>query len=205
MDSGTGDGASGARAVEPQATGRAEKRDQIVAAARELFLAHGYGCTTMDAVARAAPVSKRTLYNHFESKQALFLAVLRISWANLSEAPPVRPEDDVRDTLRGYVARLEEHWRHPDVMPFLRLLIAEGTRVPELADLYYQAGKAPAVAELAGYFEGKADALGLSAEARAVQFLGMIKEALFWPQVLGFPPAKDRDAVVDAAIARVVG
>ncbi|MFC3694562.1 TetR/AcrR family transcriptional regulator [Chenggangzhangella methanolivorans] len=188
----------------PTGPGRASKRDQIVAAARELFLAHGYGATSMDAVARDAPVSKRTLYNHFESKQALFLAVLRISWANLSEAPPVRPEDDVRDTLRGYVARLEEHWRHPDVLPFLRLLIAEGTRFPELSDIYYQAGKAPAVAELTGYFEGKADALGLTAEARAVQFLGMVKEALFWPRVLGFPPAKDRDAVVDAAIARLV-
>ena len=204
MTASQGDEKRGDPAGEPPASGRADKRAQIVAAAREQFLAQGYGATSMDAVARAAPVSKRTLYNHFESKQALFLAVLRISWANLGEAPAVGCSDDVRETLRGYVGRLEAHWRHPDVLPFLRLLIAEGTRFPELSDLYYQAGKAPAVKELAGYFEGKPDALGLSAEARAMQFLGMIKEALFWPQVLGFPPATDREAVIDAAISRIL-
>lgn len=185
--------------------GRPGKRKQIVAAARELFLAQGYGATSMDAVARAAPVSKRTLYNHFDGKQALFLAVLRDSWTDLSEAPAIGAGGDVRETLRRYVARLESHWRHPDVVPFLRLLIAEGARFPELSEIYYQAGKAPAVAELARYFEGKADPLGLSAEARAIQFLGMIKEALFWPKVLGFPVSGDRDALVEAAIARILG
>lgn len=205
MDVDDGESGRDGPVAEPQGPGRADKRAQIVAAARELFLAQGYGATSMDAVARAAPVSKRTLYNHFESKQALFLAVLRSSWETLAEGPSVGAGDDVRETLRRYVARLEAHWRHPDVLPFLRLLIAEGMRFSELSDIYYRAGKAPAVAELAGYFDGKADALGLSAEARAVQFLGMIKEALFWPRVLGFPAAKDRDAVIDAAISRILG
>lgn len=193
---------------EPEAAdapgGRADKPRQIVAAARELFLSQGYGATSMDAVARAAPVSKRTLYNHFESKEALFAAVLRSAWGTLTDAPTVLVEGDVRATLRRYVERLAAHWREPDVIPFLRLLICEGARFPELADVYYKAGKAPAVKELASYLEGVDDRLALDAETRAAQFLGMIKEALFWPEVLGFPAAKNPEAVIEAAIGRIL-
>lgn len=52
------------------------KRDAIVRAAVEEFRASGYEATSMDRIAEAAGVSKRTVYNHFPSKEALFSMIL---------------------------------------------------------------------------------------------------------------------------------
>lgn len=53
------------------------KRAAIVDAAIEAFLASGYDATSMDRIAAHAGVSKRTVYNHFPSKDALFVAILQ--------------------------------------------------------------------------------------------------------------------------------
>ncbi len=58
------------------------KRDAIVAAATELFLAHGFGDVSMDAIAAKAEVSKRTVYSHFETRHNCSKA----SWAMLAPA-----------------------------------------------------------------------------------------------------------------------
>ena len=52
------------------------KRDAIVAAATELFLEHGFGDVSMDAIAAKAEVSKRTVYSHFENKARLFEGIM---------------------------------------------------------------------------------------------------------------------------------
>ena len=52
-----------------------KKRAAILQAAREEFLTQGFRNTSMDQVAERADVSKRTVYNHFENKDALFRAV----------------------------------------------------------------------------------------------------------------------------------
>jgi AcrR family transcriptional regulator len=57
--------------------GRASgKREQILAAARELFLSHGLRGTSMESIARGAGVAKPTLYAHFADKDAVLLAIL---------------------------------------------------------------------------------------------------------------------------------
>jgi len=57
-------------------TTRANKRDQIVDAARRCFYERGITATGVDTIAAAAGVSKRTLYNHFASKDDLVLAYI---------------------------------------------------------------------------------------------------------------------------------
>jgi TetR/AcrR family transcriptional regulator of autoinduction and epiphytic fitness len=52
------------------------KREAIVRAAVEEFRASGYEATSMDRIAEVAGVSKRTVYNHFPSKEALFSMIL---------------------------------------------------------------------------------------------------------------------------------
>lgn len=180
---------------------------RILAAARALFLEKGYGATSMDAVAAAAPVSKRTLYQHFESKADLFAAVIDAAWSHLTRAPPLPAETAgcPRAVLRAYVDGLKDHWDRPDVIPLLRLVIAEAPRFPELSQAYFAAGKEPVVKALHGYFSTLAQegrlAPGADPELAAAQFLGAIKEPLFWPRVLGVPVAFDADATVERAIA----
>src|ERR1700683_1998112 len=54
-----------------------EKRGLILAMAAKMFMSQGYSQVSMDALAEAVPVSKRTLYNHFKDKKALFTAVMQ--------------------------------------------------------------------------------------------------------------------------------
>ncbi|MDN2480916.1 TetR/AcrR family transcriptional regulator [Vibrio agarivorans] len=58
------------------------KREAILSAAREAFLEYGVANTSMDKLSALAGVSKRTVYNHFESKEALVLALLSCLWSN---------------------------------------------------------------------------------------------------------------------------
>src|SRR5258707_9334979 len=56
------------------------KRAAVIGAAIEEFLAAGFDATSMDRIAARAGVSKRTVYNHFPSKEALFAAILGQLW-----------------------------------------------------------------------------------------------------------------------------
>jgi AcrR family transcriptional regulator len=56
---------------------KAERKRQLLAHAKHLFLTLGYQDTTTEKIARAAEVSEPVLYRHFESKKGLFLEVLR--------------------------------------------------------------------------------------------------------------------------------
>src|SRR3989442_15569455 len=61
-----------------QLTPRAQaNRDAILTAAQELFIQHGFGSTSMDAIAVAANVSKQTLYRYYLHKQALFIPTMQ--------------------------------------------------------------------------------------------------------------------------------
>src|SRR5215475_13330603 len=64
----------------PKPSGRmrkAERKRQLLAHAKQLFVTLGYQDTTTEKIAKAAGVSEPVLYRHFENKKALFLEVLR--------------------------------------------------------------------------------------------------------------------------------
>src|SRR5260370_19099955 len=56
---------------------KADRKRQLMAQAKHLFVTLGYQNTTTEKIARAAGVSEPVLYRHFENKKALFLEVLR--------------------------------------------------------------------------------------------------------------------------------
>ncbi|MCI0680826.1 MAG: TetR/AcrR family transcriptional regulator [Gemmataceae bacterium] len=56
---------------------KAERKRQLVAQAKQLFVALGYQHTTTEKIAEAAGVTEPVLYQHFPSKKALFLEVLQ--------------------------------------------------------------------------------------------------------------------------------
>src|SRR5919106_5621483 len=70
-------------------TTRTNKRDQILDAACLCFYERGITATGVDTIAAAADVSKRTLYNHFRSKDDLVLAYIELrdrQWRRTLEA-----------------------------------------------------------------------------------------------------------------------
>lgn len=101
------------RQVEGKATGRGREatHERIVDAAARLFYSHGIGSVSVDAVAEAAGVTKRTLYNHFRSKDDLAAAYLEArDQPNLAQFRTwfEGADGSVADRMRAVFAKLAE-------------------------------------------------------------------------------------------------
>lgn len=92
--------------MKPKGKTRSEiKRESILNAAKRAFLAHGVQGTSMDKLAEMAEVSKRTVYNHFATKEELVLHLLSELWAKaMVEADvPYVPDQPLGDQLTKFV------------------------------------------------------------------------------------------------------
>src|SRR5262249_12667190 len=80
----------------------APKALKIMESAKDLFMAEGYGAVSMDAVAKAAGVSKATVYSHFGSKEKLFAAIIHDACRGFAVDlfPQVEGEPDIGVALR---------------------------------------------------------------------------------------------------------
>ena len=112
-----------------------KKRQSIIDAAIEAFQEEGYESTSMDRIAEVAGASKRTVYNHFESKEALFEAVIAQFMGEVAARKAIGydPHAPVEEQLEAFAhAKLsmlaDESW-----MGFFRVGLASFLRDPELA------------------------------------------------------------------------
>jgi len=179
----------------------------IVRAARALFLERGIEPVSMEMLAAEAKVARRTVYNHFEGKQALVEAVVEQLWSDLDGARlrEIEAETDVERGLRRLGEALALHWERSDDVRFKRLLIAEAPRFPWLNAQRVPASTTAALGRLAGWIGRHAAAGRLRCEkpaAAGAQFLSLLMGQLFWPRVEGIreedlSPASD---VIDDAV-----
>jgi TetR/AcrR family transcriptional regulator, mexJK operon transcriptional repressor len=119
------------------------KRAAIEAAGRA-FLRHGYTATTMDDIAHEAGLTKRTLYNHYDNKDTLFLEAINdmVTFAEgfskrLDRAYFETVAHDPEESLHELGRRFALAVVRPQVISLRRLLITEGDRFPGLAKRYY--------------------------------------------------------------------
>ncbi|MBW2509887.1 MAG: TetR/AcrR family transcriptional regulator [Deltaproteobacteria bacterium] len=167
------------------------KRDSILEAAIRAFRDVGYECTSMDRIAELAGASKRTVYNHFGSKEALFEAVV----ARLFEAAAALknvewdPERPLEAQLADF-ARAKTMIAEDDASRCLaRVVLGVFIRQPELINEVLVRSTENENA-LVIWLE-KADAAGRlsvpNPELAASMFWAMASGALFWPQLLKGP------------------
>jgi AcrR family transcriptional regulator len=138
-------GAASPKAASPKppsnrAARAAERREAIIAAGLEEFIARGFAATRLDDVAKRAGVAKGTIYLHFQDKEALFQELIRSAVApviNRLAAPPAagRSAREMFESFAETVAHDVVATRRGDL---LRLFIAEGSRFPALAEFYYR-------------------------------------------------------------------
>ena len=112
-----------------------KKREQILEAAVQEFQERGFQGTSMDRISERANVSKRTVYNHFESKEALFKAIVELIFNEISETlnivyDPALPLEDQLLTLGRAEGRLMCSKRF---MRLARMAMSETIRDPALA------------------------------------------------------------------------
>jgi TetR/AcrR family transcriptional repressor of mexJK operon len=109
--------------------------DRILDAATELFLAEGYGATSIEQVARAAGVSKRTFYSRFEDKAVLFGAVLHRIVEGLRPAGeiPLIEGANLAAILQRLGELILQAALSPQAIAVHRLIVGESARFPALA------------------------------------------------------------------------
>lgn len=106
-----------------------------------MFLERGYTAATVDQVALAAGVAKRTIYNLYEDKAALFRATILRS-IDIADAFTSSLVDAVRNVVDPVAelpqvgARLAEAVLTRSVLPLRRLLVMESRSFPDLAAEY---------------------------------------------------------------------
>lgn len=133
----------------PQSRTDADTKHVILQAATEVFLESGYTATRMETVARAAGVSKRTIYRFWTTKSELLAAIV----AERSENIGKRVEDflhtidaDALDTLglKHALEHILSEFAHlilsDDTVAFYRLITAEALNFPEIATDFYREG-----------------------------------------------------------------
>ncbi len=130
------------------------KRQAILDGATRMFLAHGYRNASMEKIAQAAPVSKATLYNHFDSKNALFAAVISERCASLLQTmnQVTVKSDGVESNLTKIASAAVELIFSEEALAIYRLVVAESPDFPELGQLFYQSGPQTVLTQLEDYF-----------------------------------------------------
>lgn len=182
------------------------KEAAIVAAARKTFLLHGYDGASMDEIALAAAVSKRTVYNRFRSKEELFAATIEDSCRRIL---PV-DIDTIEKSLstQAFTSELAHLFLrgmlHPEALALRRIASFEAGRNPALGRLYYDHGLAYMMAAFAPILKRAAEREGIAIAdvETALHVLGaLIMEPLYTEALLGVAP-DDLEPAIDRQIER---
>lgn len=183
------------------------KAMQVVEAARALFTEQGFGAVSMDQVAKSAGVSKATVYAHFQSKEQLFVAIVRSACLSYAETvmPEVRDAPDIRAALIRIGHAIASFLTAPRTMAVYRIIVAEGPRFPDLARGWYENGPRSFKRLLTGFLteavakgQLRIDNPRLAAEL----FLGMVRGPLYMQVLLDChdPENPDAETVVNGAV-----
>lgn len=193
-------------------TGR--KFAQVLAGARKIFMADGFEGASVDDIARAAGVSKATLYSYFPDKRLLFMEVATAECNLMAEQAVANIDDShpAREVLTATGRHLVDFLLSDFAQQIFRICVAERDRFPELGRAFYVAGPEMGRDRIAAYLscavargELAIDDIPMAAE----QFSELCKVKLWTRAVFGiqnsFSEAERDDLVrhaVDMFLAR---
>ncbi len=180
------------------------KRRQILEGARKVFMDLGFDGASMGEIARAAGVSKGTLYVYFADKSRLFEAIVEEETLEQGKVTfNLDPERDVTTTLtefgQAYIALI----CRPGGGSGIRTVMAIAERMPEVGRRYYEHVLEQSINRLATYLDARVKLKELAigdCHLAASQFMLMCQASLFLPFIFQAAPAPSAER-----IAQVVG
>ncbi|MFG1345263.1 TetR/AcrR family transcriptional regulator [Xanthobacter autotrophicus DSM 431] len=177
-----------------------EKRSQILAGARQVFFDRGFDAASMGDIARAAGVSKGTLYVYFENKEDLFADLVSVECEETAERMFVLDlgEEDVETALVELGYSFIHAILRPSSIALLRTVIAISAKFPEIGRRFFEAGPCEGVSRLSAFLAAKVEKGVLEiedVEQAASQFLTLCKDGVTIPVLVGSPTALDPAAV----------
>ena len=142
MDAMADAGLTTGREIGPPEVDDGVKRRQVLEGAREIFMSAGFDAASMNDIARAAGVSKGTLYAYFDSKVALFEALIREDRAHQPERSMMFPanEPDPAKALAIYGRMLVAHITETQALTQARVVAFAAAKFPRLGQAFYEAG-----------------------------------------------------------------
>lgn len=188
------------------------KREAIVQAAIAEFRAAGFDATSMDRIAAEAGVSKRTVYNHFPSKEALFAEILHQLWQRSAGQLDFTFRSDLPlgEQLAELLGQKMRMLHDESFISLARVAIAEAIHSPERAQAM--------VSRMGDREEGLTTWIRAAMAAgrlrkvdpvfAANQLHGLVKGFAFWPQIAMGQPALDeamQERVVESAVEMFLG
>lgn len=180
------------------------KRRQIIEGAQRVFLENGFDAASMNEIARAAGVSKGTLYVYFKSKEELFAAIVgERAHEQGHQIFTLDRTADIERELTRVGRAFSNFMSRPNGVSELRTVMAIANRMPELGVKFYLAGPASAVEQLRTYLQDKVQDGVLEphdCEVSAAQFIDSCLATTFKPMIFNHsgPPSDER-------VAHVVG
>ncbi len=168
---------------------RGGSREAIFEAAQRLFLHRGFGAVSMDDLAEAAGVARRTLYNQFANKEEIFREMLLRVSAQLADAFPtgIETQGDVEEVLRLIARIVLDLHKSPGYLGFLRMVVADSRQFPWIAKEFATVMEREPE-RLIRYFAHLNDVGVLDCRnpmLAAHQFMGMLNELSLWPWLMG--------------------
>lgn len=166
-----------------------QKRLSILRAAKRLFCRHGVEQTSMDQVAEQARVSKRTVYNHFDTKETLFHTIVQQMQQPLDEEQEVvfDPQLEIEVQLRSIAEQESRLLTSEQVLSLARVALMHMLQRPELAQKF-NSGTFGCMAYLHRFLQQavSADVLDIEdIDLAARQFVALLKSFIFYPLLYG--------------------
>jgi TetR/AcrR family transcriptional repressor of mexJK operon len=188
---------------------KGRKYDDVLAGAREVFLAQGFEGASVDDIARAAGVSKATLYSYFPDKRLMFLEVTKCECRRQITDAESKLGDDIklRDALTIAAVTLVEFFTSDFYLRMFRVVVAESERFPELGQQFYETGPMLGRARMVDYLtkaqargEVRIDDFALAADL----FTEMCRADLVTQRLFGITQKvtqMQKDRVINGAVA----
>ena len=181
----------------------AQRREAILAVAHDVFLEAGYEGASMSQISTRLGGSKGTLYSYFDSKEALFQALIVDDCARRRETVfDVTPDLPLYEALLAIAAAYIRLVMSDYTVRMFQIIAAEARRWPALGAQLYESGPAAATAQLSLQLGEQAGGAGLSipdSTAAAETFLALCRGALHLRRILGIAPEPDEAAINEEA------
>ncbi|WP_109513124.1 TetR/AcrR family transcriptional regulator [Pseudomonas ovata] len=189
-----------------------QKREAIVLAAIAEFRDRGFEVTSMDRIAARAQVSKRTVYNHFPSKEELFAEILQRLWICAAPRPDAAysAERGLREQLRDLLQVKMDTLNDSNFLDLARVVLGATMHSPDRAQDWMnrlnEREETFTVWIRAAQQDGRLKTV--DPDFAATQIHALLKAFAFWPQLTLNAPLLDeqkRHDVVESALDLFLG
>lgn len=189
------------KATTPTSSGRSkseQKRQNIIDAASELFLTHGFEGTSMDQVAEQAGVSKQTVYSHFGNKEELFTTTIEFKCRTHALTDELfNPDRPAEQVLSELAKDFSDLITSDEAIRLRRVCSTGAEQRSKVSALFVEAGPKKLKDKMRLYLEQQTELAIPNSRFAAQQFFSLIRGELCFRKELGMDTSDIADELPD--------